>query len=177
MLCVCLRASVLSYDHSPLYMFCSLLLTLSRAVRSYGRGPLTSCTHWVYRSTGNAMHTIQRPWVHKGGSFRGYESPGLTRRRRMSPDPQIATTPHLASPPYEPTGLSHTSTPSSLSIAEHLLCLGCPHSHRAHPHLQLVPAVAQRRRRHWSDQRCACPAQSPAPIQQTRRPDSVGRWD
>ena len=74
---VCLRASVLSYDHSPLYMFCSYTHTVSCGKRSYGRGPLTSCTHWVYRCTGNAMHTIQRPWVHKGGSFRGYESPEL----------------------------------------------------------------------------------------------------
>ena len=58
-----------------------------------GEAPTTStCTHRVYRYPGNAMYIypIRGPWVHKGGSSRGYESPELTPRRRNSPDPHIA---------------------------------------------------------------------------------------
>ena len=85
-----------SHVHLPFYTF-SLTHT-SRAVRSYGRGP-SRVAPWVYRCTGNAMQTtpIQRPWVHKGGSFQGYESPGLTPRRRIYPDPHDTT--HTSPPP------------------------------------------------------------------------------
>ena len=61
-------------------------------------------------------------WVHKGGSSRGCLSPELTPHRRMTPDPQSTTTTYPPPPPTLtalwtyglPTGLSHTSTPSSL---------------------------------------------------------------